>query len=99
MAPRQWLTVLACVLVIVGPVTFFINAEAVLNGDAVECDGSPMRPGQLCVSYSGGDTLDYEEEKRSEARGELAGYAGVGLGALGAVLLASRGITGKRRGL
>lgn len=40
MATRPWLRVLAGALVIVGMTMFFINAEAVMNGDAVECDGS-----------------------------------------------------------
>ncbi|MFD4175137.1 hypothetical protein, partial [Streptomyces anulatus] len=79
-----------------GPVMFFVNAEAVLNGDAVECDGSPMRPGQWCSSFSGGGSVSYDEEKGSEARGELVGYAGVGLGSLGIVLFVSHGIAARR---
>ncbi|GAB2587140.1 hypothetical protein GCM10027168_19900 [Streptomyces capparidis] len=97
MATRRWLKVLAWVLVIVGPTMFFVNAEAVLNGNAVECDGSPMRPGQWCASFSGGESLSYEEEKRNEARGELVGYAGVGLGTLGVVLFVGHGIATRRR--
>ncbi len=97
MATRQWLKVLAYVLVIVGPVMFFINAEAVLNGDAVECDGSPMKPGQWCSSLSGGGSVSYDEEQRNEARGELVGYAGLGLGTLGIVLFVSHGINTRRR--
>ncbi|MEU3853825.1 hypothetical protein [Streptomyces sp. NPDC029554] len=96
MDTRRWLPVLAYVLVIVGPVMFFINAEAVLNGNAVECDGSPMRPGQWCTSFSGGGSVSYEEEKKNEARGEIVGYAGVGLGALGIVLFVSHGIARRR---
>ncbi|MGX1675884.1 hypothetical protein [Streptomyces sp. NPDC055400] len=76
---------------------FFINAEAFVNGDAVECDGSPMTPGQWCASASGGETLSYDEERKNEARGELVGYAGVGLGTLGIVLFISHGITTRRR--
>ncbi|WP_326810693.1 hypothetical protein OIE62_28280 [Streptomyces scopuliridis] len=129
--------------------TFFINAEALTNGDAVECDGSPMRPGQWCVRV-GGESLSYDEEKKNEeaariggaasrgdgrrlaalssvnnaprclppppchacpsprsflhptyprgleARGELVGYAGVGLGTLGIVVFISNGITTRR---
>ncbi|MEV5383561.1 hypothetical protein [Streptomyces sp. NPDC052721] len=97
MTAHPWLRVLAGALVIVGLAMFFINAEALLNGDAVECDGSPMRPGQWCASASGGETLSYEEEKKNEARGELVGYAGVGLGTLGIVLFISNGITTWRR--
>lgn len=92
MATTPWVRVLAFALAIVGMAMFFINAEAVVNGDAVECDGSPMRPGQSCVSFSGGETLSYDEEKKSEARGEVVGYAGVGLGALGIVLFIGHGI-------
>ncbi|MFR9727534.1 hypothetical protein ACL02R_29855 [Streptomyces sp. MS19] len=97
MATRRWLVLLAWVLFIVGPTMFFINAEAVVNGQAVECDGSPMEPDQLCVSFSGGESRTYEEEKRSEARGERVGYAGLGIAALGVVLFLSHRITGPRR--
>ncbi|MFI7088333.1 hypothetical protein ACIBUR_32655 [Streptomyces anulatus] len=97
MATRRWLLVLACVLAVVGPVMFFVNAEAVVNGSAVECDGSLMRPGQWCTSFSGGGSVSYDEEKRNEARGERVGYAGVGFGALGGVLLVSQGIATRRR--
>ncbi|MGV9503980.1 hypothetical protein ACWDQ0_37555 [Streptomyces sp. NPDC003642] len=96
MAIRTWLKVLAWVLVIVGPALFFINAEAVMNGDAVQCDGSPMRPGQWCSSFSGGGSVSYDEEKKSEARVEIFGYAGVGLATLGVVLFVSHGIATRR---
>ncbi|WP_234048004.1 hypothetical protein [Streptomyces liliifuscus] len=69
---RPWLGVLGWALFIVGMTTFFINAEALTNGDAVECDGSPMRPGQWC-EQRGGESLSYDEEKKNEARGELVG--------------------------
>ena len=59
---------LAAALVIVGMAMFFINAEAVVNGDAVECDGSPMRPGQWCASASGGESRGYEEDPCSVLR-------------------------------
>ncbi|MFJ4467463.1 hypothetical protein ACIP2X_08190 [Streptomyces sp. NPDC089424] len=88
---------MAYVLFIVGTVMFFINAEAVLNGNAVECDGSPMRPGQWCASFSGGGSVSYDEEKQNEAQGELVGHAGIGLAVLGIVLFASHGITARRR--
>ncbi|WP_327686196.1 hypothetical protein [Streptomyces sp. NBC_00467] len=91
MVTRPWLKVLAFVLVIIGSAVFFINAEALLNGDAVECDGSQMRPGQWCTSFSGGD-----EEKKNESRGELVGYFGVGLGTLGIGLFVSHGIAARR---
>ncbi|MFK4593338.1 hypothetical protein [Streptomyces pristinaespiralis] len=97
MTTRPWLTVLAYVLVIVGSTMFFVNAEALLNGDAVECDGSPMRPGQWCASFSGGESFSYDEEKENEAWGEIVGYAGVGLGALGIALFTSLWITTRRR--
>ncbi|KAB2337893.1 hypothetical protein [Actinomadura rudentiformis] len=92
-----WLKILAGALVIFGLAMFNINAEAVINGDAVECDGSPMRPDQWCVSAVGGGTHSYEEEKQSEARGALVGYAGAGLGILGIVLFIGHGITARRR--
>lgn len=91
-----WLRVLAGALVIVGLAMFFINGEALVNGDAVECDGSPMRPGQFCVSASGGETHSYVEEKQNEARGERVGYAGAGLGTLGIALFISHGIATRR---
>ncbi|MEV6371359.1 hypothetical protein AB0L86_31205 [Micromonospora musae] len=94
-SPAPWLRVLAFALVSVGMAIVFINAEALSNGDAVECDGSPMRPGQVCVRVGGGGT-SYDEEKRNEARGEVAGYAGVGIGILGIVLLISNGISMRR---
>ncbi|MGW7274544.1 hypothetical protein ACWGH5_28945 [Streptomyces sp. NPDC054864] len=97
MATRRWLTVLAYVLVVVGAAMFFINAEAVLNGSAVECDGSAMRPGQWCSSLSGGGSVSYDEEKKNEARGVLVGYVGVGLGSLGILLFVSHGIAARRR--
>ncbi|MFF7206137.1 hypothetical protein [Streptomyces sp. NPDC008141] len=96
MATRPWLKVLAFVLVIVGSAMFFINAEALLNGDAVECDGSQMRPGQWCTSFSGGGSLSYDDEKKNEARGELVGYFGVGLGTLGIGLFVRHGIAARR---
>ncbi|MGI5379757.1 hypothetical protein ACQEV2_36990 [Streptomyces sp. CA-251387] len=46
---RPWIGILAMALVSIGMAMFFINAEAVVNGDAVECDGSPMSPGQWCM--------------------------------------------------
>ncbi|GGX18187.1 hypothetical protein [Streptomyces lomondensis] len=93
---QPWLRILGWALFIVGMTMFFINAEALMNGDAVECDGSPMRPGQWCVSFSGGESLSYDEEKQNEARGELVGYAGVGLSALGIVVFISNEITTRR---
>ncbi|WP_228472840.1 hypothetical protein [Streptomyces cyaneochromogenes] len=63
-----------------------------MNGEAVECDGSPVSPGQWCVR-AGGESLSHDEEKENAARGELVGYAGVGLGALGVVVFISEGIT------
>lgn len=92
---RPWLRVLGWALFIVGMTMFFINAEALVNGAAVECDGSPMRPAQWCVR-AGGESLSYDEEKKNEARGELVGYAGVGLGALRGVVFISEGITTRR---
>ena len=93
---RPWLRVLGWALIIVGMTAFFINAEALMNGDAVECDGSLMRPGQWCVRV-GGESFSYDEEKKNEAHGELVGYAGAGLGVLGIVVFISDGIT-RRRG-
>lgn len=92
---RPLLKVLGWALFIVGMATFFINAEALMNGKAVECDGSPMKPGQWCVRV-GGESLSYDEEKKNEARGELVGYAGVGLGALGIAVFVTNGITTRR---
>ncbi|MGW7290018.1 hypothetical protein ACWGH4_31585 [Streptomyces sp. NPDC054847] len=92
---RPSLKVLGWALFIVGMTTFFINAEALMNGKAVECDGSPMRPGQWCVRV-GDESLSYDEEKKNEARGELVGYAGVGLGALGIAVFVTNGITTRR---
>lgn len=97
MTTRRWPPVLAYVLLVVGPVMFFINAGAVLNGNAVECDGSPMRPGQWCSSFSGGGSVSYDEEKKNEARGELLGYAGVSLAALGIVVSAGHSVAARRR--
>ncbi|WP_234365514.1 hypothetical protein [Streptomyces sp. RTd22] len=54
---------------------FFINAEALMNGDAVECDGSPMSPGQWCVRV-GGESLSYDEQKKNEARGNSSATPG-----------------------
>lgn len=96
MLTRGYLKVLAYVLFIVGLVMFFINAEAVMNGNVVECDGSPMRPGQWCTSFSGGGSVSYDEEEKNEARGELVGYAGVGLSILGIVLFVGHGISARR---
>ncbi|MEU6915841.1 hypothetical protein [Streptomyces olindensis] len=95
MATHRWLKVLAYFLVIVGSAMFFINAEAVVNGNAVECDGSPMRPGQWCTRI-GGESTSYDEEKKNESQGELVGYAGVGLGSLGIALFVGHGITTRR---
>ncbi|MET9423314.1 hypothetical protein ABZY06_21700 [Streptomyces sp. NPDC006540] len=92
---RPSLRVLAWGLFIVGTTTFFINAEALMNGKAVECDGSPMRPGQWCVKV-GGESHSYDEEKKNEARGELVGYAGVGLGTLGIAVFITNEITTRR---
>ncbi|WP_028813278.1 hypothetical protein [Streptomyces flavidovirens] len=92
---RPWLRVLGWALFIVGMTMFFINAEALMNSNAVECDGSPMRPGQWCMRV-GGESFSYDEEKKNEARGELVGYAGVGLGTLGIVVFISDGITTRR---
>ncbi|QIP82748.1 hypothetical protein GLX30_00120 [Streptomyces sp. Tu 2975] len=93
---RPLLRVLAWGLFILGMTTFFINAEALMNGNAVECDGSPMRPGQWCVRV-GGESHSYDEEKKNEARGELVGYAGVGLGTLGIAVFITNEITTRRR--
>lgn len=90
-----WLRVLAFALVIVGPVMVLNNSEALSNGDAVECDGSPMRPDQFCYKVGVG-SASYDEEKRNEARGEVVGYAGVGLSALGIALFISIAIATRR---
>jgi hypothetical protein len=84
------------VLLSIGLAIVGINGEALWNGDAVECDGDPMRPGQVCADFAGPDN-SYDEEKRAEARGELAGYAGVGVGTLGIVLLVGSSRTAMRR--
>ncbi|WP_207938628.1 hypothetical protein [Actinomadura darangshiensis] len=93
---RQWPQVLAFALVIAGLVMFFVNGEAVVNGAAVECDGSPMRPGQWCMSTSGGGATSYDEEKRNEARGKLVGYAGAGVFTLGIVVFIGNGIARRK---
>jgi hypothetical protein len=95
--PWPWLRVMAFVLVIGGMVVALNNAEALSNGDAVECDGSPMRPDQFCVSFAGRGTNSYYEEQRSEAQGEVVGYAGVGFGVLGIVLFIGIAIATRRR--
>ncbi|MGS2589334.1 hypothetical protein [Streptomyces hebeiensis] len=82
-------------LFIVGGPMFFINGEAVLNGEAVECDGSLMRPGQWCARV-GDESRSYDEEKKAEARGELVGYAGAGLVTLGIVVFIGNGIATRR---
>jgi hypothetical protein len=94
-ARQPWLTLVGSALLIVGMATFFINAEALMNGDAVECDGRPMRPGQWCARV-GDESRSYEEEKKNEASGELIGYAGMGLGTLGVVVLVSNAIAVRR---
>jgi hypothetical protein len=94
-AGKPWLRILGLALLIVGMATFFINAEAFMNGDAVECDGRPMRPGQWCARV-GDESRSYDEEKKNEASGELIGYAGVGLGTLGVVVLISNAIAARR---
>jgi hypothetical protein len=85
-------------LVVVGMAVFFVNAEAVLNGDAVECDGSRMSPGQGCVYGGGGDGTSYEEEKANEARDARIGYAGAGVCVLGIALAIGNGVISWRRG-
>jgi hypothetical protein len=91
-----WHRILAFWLVGAGLALFLNNAEALSNGNAVDCDGDPMRPGQVCM-YNTGFSNSYDEEKRDEAWGELAGYAGVGAGILGIVLFISGGIAMRSR--
>ncbi|MDL4817372.1 hypothetical protein AB0C21_14480 [Spirillospora sp. NPDC049024] len=94
---NPWIRILACALVIIGLVLFINTREAVVNGDAVKCGRSQMRPGQLCGSFGGGEDRTYEEEKKREAREVVIGYTGVVLGSLGIVLVISHGIATRRR--
>lgn len=80
------------------------GTEAFLEGhvhafttlDGVPTGGQSDETGSVVREPSGGETTSYAEEKRNEARGELAGYAGVGLGALGIVLFISIAIATRR---
>lgn len=89
---------IAGVLVVVGLAVFNVNAEAALNGAAVECDGTPMKPGQRCVYGGGGGRgVSYEEEKENEAQEERIAYAGAGLCSVGIALFVGKGIATWRR--
>ncbi|AZM47431.1 hypothetical protein DMB38_18000 [Streptomyces sp. WAC 06738] len=98
MLKRPWIKLLVGALFVISLVILVNTGPALTNGNGVLCGAESMKPDEFC--YEGGltgDGRDYAEMQEVEARTEVEGYVGIGIGVLAIALFVGHMISRPRK--